>query len=104
MVNFAHPQVGSFNHAIAEQVCSSLIEIGHQVQFHDLYAKKFNPILPYEETGKNPVINPVIQNHMDEVCEADGLVIIHPNWWGQPPAILKGWMDRVLAYGVAFAP
>ncbi|MDP2211364.1 MAG: NAD(P)H-dependent oxidoreductase [Candidatus Aquicultor sp.] len=33
---------------------------------------------------------------------ADGIVIIHPNWWGQPPAILKGWIDRVIRPGVAY--
>ena len=33
---------------------------------------------------------------------ADGFVIVHPNWWGQPPAILKGWVDRVLRAGVAY--
>jgi NAD(P)H dehydrogenase (quinone) len=32
----------------------------------------------------------------------DGIIIIHPNWWGQPPAILKGWMDRVLRPGTAY--
>jgi len=34
--------------------------------------------------------------------EASGIVIVHPNWWGQPPAILKGWVDRVLRPGVAY--
>lgn len=32
----------------------------------------------------------------------DGIIIVHPNWWGQPPAILKGWVDRVLCAGVAY--
>ena len=34
--------------------------------------------------------------HQREIKEADGIVVVHPNWWGQPPAILKGWVDRVL--------
>lgn len=33
--------------------------------------------------------------HCDEISKADALIIIHPNWWGHPPAILKGWTDRV---------
>lgn len=101
-VVLAHPHTESFNHAIVNQVLSSLKEKGHDVVFHDLYKEEFNPILSYEEMGKNPQIPPVIQKHMDEVVKADGLIVIHPNWWGQPPAILKGWMDRVLAYGVAY--
>ena len=36
------------------------------------------------------------------MSEADGYVIVHPNWWGQPPAVLKGWIDRVLRQGVAY--
>ena len=36
------------------------------------------------------------------MVEADGYVIVHPNWWGQPPAILKGWIDRVLRQGVVY--
>jgi putative NADPH-quinone reductase len=34
--------------------------------------------------------------------EADGIIIVHPNWWGMPPAILAGWIDRVLRPGVAY--
>ena len=40
--------------------------------------------------------------HQREIKEADGIVVVHPNWWGQPPAILKGWVDRVLREGVAY--
>jgi NAD(P)H dehydrogenase (quinone) len=45
---------------------------------------------------------PAIRRHCDEVLAADGFVVVHPNWWGQPPAILKGWVDRVLRQGVAY--
>ena len=37
-----------------------------------------------------------------EIAAADGIIIVHPNWWGQPPAILKGWVDRVIRPGVAY--
>ena len=40
--------------------------------------------------------------HCQEIAQADGIVIVHPNWWGQPPAILKGWVDRVLRPEVAY--
>ena len=45
---------------------------------------------------------PQLTAHCDEIAEADGIVIVHPNWWGQPPAILKGWIDRVFRPGVAY--
>ena len=43
-----------------------------------------------------------MKNHCREIAAADGIVIVHPNWWGQPPAILKGWIDRVIRPGVAY--
>jgi putative NADPH-quinone reductase len=44
----------------------------------------------------------LVATHCREIAWADGIVIVHPNWWGQPPAILKGWIDRVLRAGVAY--
>jgi putative NADPH-quinone reductase len=40
--------------------------------------------------------------HCREIAATDGIIIVHPNWWGQPPAILKGWIDRVIRPGVAY--
>jgi NAD(P)H dehydrogenase (quinone) len=44
----------------------------------------------------------VIRQHCHEIVEADGIIIVHPNWWGMPPAVLKGWIDRVLRMEVAY--
>lgn len=43
-----------------------------------------------------------MKRYCEEASAADGFVIVHPNWWGQPPAILKGWIDRVLRAGLAY--
>jgi putative NADPH-quinone reductase len=43
-----------------------------------------------------------VNNHCEEVRQADGIIVIHPNWWGQPPAVLKGWIDRVIRPGIAY--
>lgn len=95
LVVLAHPQKGSFNHAIAETVTSTLNQQGHKIIFHDLYAENFNPIINAEECLPNATLDDELQRHCKELCTAEGIVIIHPNWWGQPPAILKGWVDRV---------
>ncbi len=100
-VILGHPDPGSFNHAIAEAAVDALKENGHDVSFHDLYAEKFDPILPGPEIPRGAVVDPAIKNHCDEIAAAEGIVIVHPNWWGQPPAILKGWVDRVIRPGVA---
>ncbi len=101
-VILAHPRMGSFNHAIANTVVNTLRENRHEVYYHDLYAEKFNPVLPVEEIPKDALIPLDILTHCNEIAGADGIVIVHPNWWGQPPAILKGWIDRVIRPGVAY--
>ena len=76
--------------------------IGHSILFHDLYAEGFDPILTKEEIPEDGVIPDSISRHCTELQSADGIVIIHPNWWGQPPALLKGWIDRVIRPGIAY--
>ena len=102
LVILGHPGKGSFNHAIAETTLRVLKETGHEVIYHDLYAEGFDPILIYDEIPRDAKLDPVIERHCSELSEAEGIVIIHPNWWGQPPAILKGWIDRVVRVGVAY--
>jgi NAD(P)H dehydrogenase (quinone) len=98
----AHPNRASFNHAIAQTCLTALKANGHEVMAHDLYAEAFDPMLPCAEFPKEAALPSGIQRHCDEVSRADGIVIIHPNWWGQPPAILKGWVDRIIRPGVAY--
>ena len=98
----AHPEPGSLNHAIAGECQAALLSMGHRVQYHDLYAERFDPILPGQEVPKTATVDNVIAQHCRELSKADGIVVVHPNWWGQPPAILKGWIDRVVRPGVAY--
>jgi putative NADPH-quinone reductase len=101
-VILAHPRAGSLNHAIAETVVTTLRESGYVVTLHDLYAEKFDPLLFGPEIHRDAPLPLLIEEHCREIAAADGVVIVHPNWWGMPPAILKGWIDRVLRPGVAY--
>ena len=101
-VILAHPIAGSFNHAIASRAVKVLKRSGHDVLFHDLCQERFDPLLTGAEFAREATLPPEIHRHCREISEADGIVIIHPNWWGQPPAILKGWVDRVIRPGVAY--
>jgi putative NADPH-quinone reductase len=101
-VILAHPDLQSFNHAIAGTAAARLRRNGHSVSYHDLYAERFDPLLPSREFPDGALLPPEVAKHCDEIASADGIVIIHPNWWGQPPAILKGWVDRVVRPGVAY--
>ncbi len=98
----AHPDPASFNHAIARTALETVRENGHTVFFHDLYREKFDPLLPAQEVARNAALPASLRQHCDEITVADGIIIVHPNWWGQPPAILKGWVDRVIRPGVAY--
>lgn len=102
LVVLGHPAPGSFNHAIADAAAMSLRELGYRVVCHDLQAEGFDAVLPREEIPDDGPVDPVVQGHCEELARADAIVIVHPNWWGQPPAILKGWIDRVLRPGVAY--
>jgi len=98
----AHPDPGSFNAAIAKRCHDTLVANGHTVFFHDLYAEKFNAVLPSHEIPRSVDLPGDIQQHCDEIAVADVIIIVHPNWWGQPPAILKGWINRVIRPGIAY--
>ena len=102
LIILGHPDPKSFNHAIASDVHAALRNDGHHVTLHDLYVEGFDPLLPVQEIPERGAIPSVIQEHCEDLRSADGIVIIHPNWWGQPPAILKGWIDRVFRPGVAY--
>ncbi len=98
----AHPRPGSFNHAIAATAARALRNAGHTVSVHDLYEEAFDPLLPSEEIARDVSLPDDIARHCAEIAATDGIIIVHPDWWGMPPAILKGWIDRVLRPGVAY--
>ena len=101
-VILGHPNKDSFNHAIANTVVETLLKNGYEVAFHDLYKENFDPVTTAQEIRRGASLEKVVEEHCNEISEAEGIVIVHPNWWGQPPAILKGWVDRVLRPGIAY--
>ncbi|NZA24935.1 NAD(P)H-dependent oxidoreductase [Luteimonas sp. SJ-92] len=107
----AHPRSTSFCHAISARACAALRAAGHEVVHHDLYEDGFEPRLMADEAysigdsveqALARSTDPLLRQYRKTVAEAEGLLIVHPNWWGKPPAILSGWLDRVLVPGVAY--
>jgi len=105
-VYLAHPQPGSFNHAVFDAVVRELRDRGCQVLAHDLCAEGFDPVLRAGETetvrAAAGTPDAQLAAHRAEVATLDAMVFIHPNWWGMPPAVLTGWVQRVLVPGVAY--
>lgn len=101
-VILGHPYKHSLNAAIAEIIVKTLKSSGHDVRFHDLCREHFDPAIPKEELVSGTTRDPLVRLHQEEIRSADGIIIVHPNWWGQPPAVLKGWVDRVLRENIAY--
>lgn len=103
MLVVAHPSPQSFSHAMAEAATQVLQRHGSVLAVHDLYAERFQPVQPTGESGNTQSTDPLVEQHCAELARADLVLVFHPNWWGQPPAILKGWIDRVFRLNTAYA-
>ena len=98
----AHPSPASFSHALAEAAHGVLQARGYAIDWHDLYAEGFDPVQRTGESGNTASADALVERHCAELARADLVLVFHPNWWGQPPAILKGWIDRVFRLDTAY--
>jgi len=111
LVVSAHPDGDSFNHAIVAAVERGFASGGHHVTTLDLYALGFVAAMSpaehrayqaWESPAGPPTLDPMVAEHAELVGRAQVIVFVYPTWWSQPPAILKGWLERVLVPGVSF--
>jgi putative NADPH-quinone reductase len=106
VVVVAHPVESSFSHAIAATATASLTRAGHEVTVLDLYAEGFRSAMsPAERAAYHsdrPILDPMVERHAGIVKQAEALVFVYPTWWSSMPAILKGWLERVMVPGVGF--
>ena len=102
LIIYAHPNPTSFNHAILEAAIKA--SGGHHVIVRDLYQLNFNPILEWQEfrnTIQHQYAEDIVEEHR-YFQQAELITLIYPLWWMGFPAILKGYLDRVIAYGFAY--
>lgn len=105
LVVCAHPDPNSFNRALLGAVEERLKETGRRYDVRDLYALGFDPVLARDElasVGAKDAPDDA-ERERKYVAEADALIFIYPVWWFGMPAIMKGYIDRVLSEGFAFA-
>ena len=102
LIVLGHPAPHSFNHALAEAILQTWADAGCDVAFHDLAAENFDPRMTAAEMREGATSDPTVQRHIADLCAADLLAVVHPNTWGAPPAIMKGWIDRVFAENAAY--
>jgi putative NADPH-quinone reductase len=105
LVLHAHPNPESYNSALYRRVLEELARAGHEVDACDLYAEDFQPVLTRaERVGYHAVPDNrgPVEPYVRRLEAAEALVLVHPVWNFGPPAILKGFYDRVFLPGVSF--
>jgi NAD(P)H dehydrogenase (quinone) len=106
LVIVAHPSTDSYCHALASRAETGLLAAGHEVVVLDLYALEVRAVMTAEEReayhGESPIVDPLIADHAALVRRAEALVFVYPTWWSGLPAVLKGWLERVMVPGVGF--
>lgn len=104
LIVYCHPIKESFNHAVLESVETALSGLGHDCRVADLYAEKFDPVMVEADFAQflGKPMPTEIQQEQARFEWAEGIVFIFPVWWWSIPAMLKGWIDRVISYGWAW--
>jgi NAD(P)H dehydrogenase (quinone) len=105
LIVLAHPAERSLSRLFAQTACEALSGTGHEANLLDLYSEGFDPVLSRQERAAyyaKSADTAAIADHADRLAGAETLVLVFPTWWFGMPAILKGWLDRVFAPGVAF--
>ncbi|MFD8568978.1 NAD(P)H-dependent oxidoreductase [Streptomyces sp. NPDC059639] len=118
---FAHPEQRSLNGSLMTDALRSLDGLGHSYEVSDLYGMKWKAVLDADDFGcpspdgerlfvgaaqerayTNGELSADIRGEIEKLARADVVVLHFPLWWFGPPAILKGWFDRVLVQGLGF--
>ena len=121
LIVYAHPEPASFNAAMCARARDALTQAGHEVVVSDLYGEGFNPVAGRHDfvsvadpnvfhyqteqahAARHGTFASDITREQRRVADADLVILQFPLWWGGVPAILKGWGERVFAYGFGYA-
>ncbi|PSL18212.1 NAD(P)H-dependent oxidoreductase [Shimia abyssi] len=114
LIVLAHPNRASFNGAWAEATATACEALGHEVIWSDLVAlgfdavegaghyngaAAFDPLKAQEMAAQQGSVPTDVAREIAKIQQADRIVFHFPMWWFAPPAVLKGWFDRVLMHG-----
>lgn len=120
LIVFAHPEPRSLNGALRDVAIQELEAQGHEVRVSDLYAERwksevdradfpslapdarFVPVAASKKEFEANALTEDVRAEIEKLLWADALILQFPLWWFAMPAILKGWVDRVFAYGFAY--
>jgi NAD(P)H dehydrogenase (quinone) len=99
-----HPRRKSFTQAIAQSYAETLASLGHEVVVRDLYHLHFDPVLGESELldAERHVVPRAVRTEQRHLMEAGCVAFFYPLWWAFMPAMMKGYIDRVLSSGFAY--
>ena len=121
LVVLAHPERQSFNGFLADRAATTIRDLGLSASIADLYQERFDPVegpQHYRVRQSIERFNAMseqrnssaegqfpngVASELTRVRKADLLIFQFPLWWYGPPAILKGWLDRVMLFGEAYS-
>ncbi|MGN7322720.1 NAD(P)H-dependent oxidoreductase [Bacillus altitudinis] len=106
LIIYTHPHHNSLNGAFFKEILKGSEENPNvqEVRIIDLYQDKFDPVLIFHEEKKRRDMHkePEIQEYQEKIKWADNIVFVYPIWWGRPPAMLLGFIDRMFAANFAY--
>ncbi|RKX78184.1 MAG: hypothetical protein DRP70_13045 [Spirochaetes bacterium] len=106
LIVHADPKNDNLTAALRDRMAEILVSQGWEVEVRSLYEDSFNPVATADEVSyQKPSpdsIDPQVAEYQALITKADAIVLVYPLWWKQPPAMLKGWQDRVFSYGFAY--
>jgi len=106
LIIYCHPVEGSFCSAMRDAAAAGFLAAGHTVDVIDLAADNFNPVMSADEWdlyySSNGQVPRGLERYVALTKQADILCFVYPTWWSGLPAQLKGWIERIMIYGVAF--
>ena len=100
----AHPSADSFIMTVAKTYRDAVVSLGHGVVFRDLYRMGFSPCLQADELpAVQAAPRPDIAEERRVLSDVDVYAFVYPFWFNAPPAILKGYIERVFGLGFGYA-
>ncbi len=106
LVVVSHPRKDSLTFQIADRFVQGLAEAGHGYEILDLHEIGFDPILREMDepdyTQEKQVFSPEVETEMERLKKHDAVAFVFPLWWWHLPAMLKGYVDRVMNNGFAY--
>ena len=105
LIVFNHPYEGSYCSSILSSVVSGLAKGEHSIDIINLDKDKFDPVMTSEYLNnyrKGTINDPAVIRYQERIKNAEYIIFIFPIWWEAMPAMMKGWIDKVITKGFAY--